>query len=42
MKDRDDLLVKNVNELVINYKKEDKVVWGSMFKAQHNAVAAIN
>lgn len=42
MKDRDDLLIKKVNELVIRYQKEDKVVWGSMFKEQHEAVMKIN
>ena len=32
MKDRDELLAKKCNELVTRYSKEDKVIWGSMFK----------
>ena len=42
MKDRDDELVRKVNELVVRYNKEDKVIWGSMFKEQHEAVMQIN
>ncbi len=42
MKDRDDDLVVKVNNLVVKYNLEDKVIWGSMFKEQHEAVCNIN
>ena len=42
MKDRDDQLIVKVNELVTRYKLEKKVVWGSMFKEQHEATIRIN
>ena len=32
MKERDDTLITKVNELVKEYKREDKVIWGSMFQ----------
>ena len=35
MKERDDILITKVNELVKEFKREDKTVWGSMFKEQH-------
>ena len=37
MKERDDSLIAKVNQLVKEYKREDKTVWGSMFKEQHEA-----
>ena len=36
-----DMVVK-VNALVQKYNLENKVVWGSKYKEQHNAVAEIN
>ena len=42
MKERDDTLIVKVNQLVKEYKKEDKTIWGSMFKEQHEAAQAIN
>jgi hypothetical protein len=42
MKDRNDDLVHKTNALVIKYKLEDKVIWGSMFKEQHAAVIMSN
>ena len=42
MKDRDDALVVKVNDLVVKHNLEDKVIWGSMFKEQHEAVCQIN
>ena len=37
MKERDDDLILKVNEMVKEFKREDKTVWGSMFKEQHEA-----
>ena len=37
MKERDDELIIKVNEMVKEFKREDKTVWGSMFKEQHEA-----
>ena len=42
MKERDDILITKVNGLIKDYKCEDKVVWGSMFKEQHEAAQAMN
>ena len=42
LKERNDECVRGVNNLVIKYGLEDKVIWGSMFKEQHEAVMQIN
>ena len=42
MKERDDILIAKVNDLIKDFKREDKTVWGSMFKEQHQAAQAIN
>ena len=42
MKERNDQCVIAVNELVTKYGIQDKVIWGSMFKEQHEAVLAVN
>ena len=35
MKERDEILITKVNEMIIEFNREDKTVWGSMFKEQH-------
>ena len=35
MKERDDALIEKVNEMVKEHKRENKTIWGSMFKEQH-------
>ena len=32
MKERDEILINKVNEMIIEFNREDKTVWGSMFK----------
>ena len=42
MKERSDDCVRAVNDLVVKYGVQDRVIWGSLFKEQHEAVIAIN
>lgn len=42
MKDQDEELVNKANLLVRKYRKEDKVIWGSMFQNQHKTVKRAN
>ena len=42
MKARNDELAYKTNALVVKYQLEDKVIWGSMFKEQHQAAISSN
>ena len=42
MKERDEILISKVNEMIIEFDREDKTVWGSMFKEQHQAAQSKN
>ena len=35
MKEKDEILISKVNEMIIEFNREDKTVWGSMFQNQH-------
>ena len=38
MKDSNDELCRKVDEMVREFKREDRTFWGSMFDAQHRTV----
>ena len=42
MKERDAILITKVNEMIIEFNREDKTVWGSMFKEQHRMAQTKN
>ena len=35
IKEKDEILVQKVNDMIVEFSRENKTVWGSMFKEQH-------